>query len=66
MISFSDRMFPTKAVRIWREGNNASHISLVQHYYEEAGRYSRIEIEYYVDEHATWYRRGYDPIGTRA
>lgn len=70
IISFSDRMFPTKAVRIWREGDDASHIRLVQHYYEHAGGYSRIEVEYYVDDHATWYRRGHDPlfavIGTRA
>ena len=70
IISFSDRMFPTKAVRIWYEGDNESHIALVQRYYELAGGYSRIEVERYVDEHATWYRRGHDPlfavIGTRA
>ena len=70
IITFSDRMFPTKAVRIWYEGDNESHIALVQRYYQLAGGYARIEVERYVDEHTTWYRRGYDPlfavIGTRA
>ena len=27
IVSFSNRMFPTKAVRLWREGNDLQHIS---------------------------------------
>jgi ubiquinone/menaquinone biosynthesis C-methylase UbiE len=70
LVSFSDRMFPTKAVRIWYEGNNDSHITLVQKYYELAGGFSKIEVEQHVDAQASWFRRGHDPlfvvIGTRA
>lgn len=70
LVSFSDRMFPTKAVRIWYEGNNESHIALVQRYYELANGFSKVEVERHVDEQASWFRRGHDPlfvvIGTRA
>ena len=70
LVSFSDRMFPTKAVRIWYEGDNDSHIALVQRYYELAGGFSTIEVERHVDAEASWFRRGHDPlfvvIGTRA
>lgn len=70
LVNFSDRMFPTKAVRIWYEGDNDSHIALVQNYYELAGGFSNIEVERHVDAQASWFRRGHDPlfvvIGTRA
>ncbi len=70
LVSFSDRMFPTKAVRIWYEGDNESHIALVQRYYELAGGFAKVEVERHVDEQASWFRRGHDPlfvvIGTRA
>ncbi|GAC1389189.1 MAG: hypothetical protein NVS4B11_01000 [Ktedonobacteraceae bacterium] len=59
-----------KAVRIWYEGDNERHIALVQRYYELAGGFSRIEVARYIDEQASWFRRGHDPlfvvIGTRA
>ncbi len=70
LVNFSDRMFPTKAVRIWYEGNNESHIALVQRYYELAGGYANVEVEQHVDTQASWLRRGHDPlfviIGTKA
>ena len=70
LVSFSDRMFPTKAVRIWYEGDNESHIALVQKYYELAGGFSQVKVERHVDAQASWFRRGHDPlfvvIGTRA
>ena len=70
LVSFSDRMFPTKAVRIWHEGDNESHIALVQRYYELAGSFAHIEVERHVDKQASWFRRGHDPlfvvIGTKA
>lgn len=70
LVNFSDRMFPTKAVRIWYEGDNESHIALVQHYYELAGGFANIEVERHVDKQASWLRRGHDPlfvvIGTKA
>jgi len=69
LVNFSDRMFPTKAVRIWHEGDNESHIALVQRYYELAGGFAKIEVERHVDTQASWLRRGHDPlfvvIGTR-
>ena len=69
LVNFSDRMFPTKAVRIWYEGDNESHIALVQRYYELAGGFTKVEVERHVDSQASWFRRGHDPlfviIGTR-
>ena len=70
LVNFSDRMFPTKAVRIWYEGDNESHIALVQRYYELAGGFAQIEVERHVDRQASWLHRGHDPLfvvmGTKA
>ncbi len=70
LVSFSDRMFPTKAVRIWYEGDNESHIELVQKYYQLAGGFSSVTVERHIDEQSSWFRRGHDPlfvvIGKRA
>jgi len=70
LVHFSDRMFPTKAVHIWYEGNNESHIALVQRYYELAGGFATIEVERHIDKQASWLHRGHDPlfavIGTKA
>lgn len=70
IITFSNRMFPTKAVRIWYNGNDESHIQLVQQYYKLAGGYSKIEVERHEDKTTlSWFNRGHDPlfavIGTR-
>jgi hypothetical protein len=42
IVSFSNRCFPTKAVRVWRESNDAAHVELVTRYMEASG-YSDIE-----------------------
>ena len=42
VISFSNRCFPTKAVRAWLEGDNAAHMQLVQSWLEEAGNWTEI------------------------
>ena len=42
VISFSNRCFPTKAVRAWLEGDNAAHMQLVQSWLEEAGNWTGI------------------------
>lgn len=42
VISFSNRCFPTKAVRTWLEGDNAAHMQLVQSWLEEAGNWTGI------------------------
>lgn len=39
-VVFSNRMFPTKAVRAWRERDDDGHIALVSRYFAEAGQYS--------------------------
>lgn len=42
VISFSNRCFPTKAVRIWRTLDDAGHAQLVERYLQAAG-WGRIE-----------------------
>ncbi|GAC1371111.1 MAG: hypothetical protein NVSMB32_15370 [Actinomycetota bacterium] len=37
VISYSNRCFPTKAVLIWRQGNDEDHRLLVRAYLEAAG-----------------------------
>jgi SAM-dependent methyltransferase len=41
---FSNRMFPTKAVAVWRSLNDAGHGQLVQTYYREASCFTGIEL----------------------
>ena len=42
IVSFSNRMFPTKAVRIWRMGSDRQHIELVESYMRLAGNFQDI------------------------
>ena len=42
--SFSNRMFPTKAVQIWRELDEARRVSLVQQYFAEAGNFEPSQV----------------------
>ena len=37
IVSFSNRCFPTKAVAIWHQLDNANHTKLVEHYFNESG-----------------------------
>ncbi len=37
IVSFSNRMFYQKAIQAWREGSEASRVSLVEHYFEASG-----------------------------
>ncbi len=39
IVSFSNRMFPTKAVQIWRELNEGDRVALVQQYFAESGAF---------------------------
>jgi SAM-dependent methyltransferase len=41
---FSNRMFPEKAVKIWREASEEERILLVENYYKEAGAFDRTEL----------------------
>ena len=42
IITFSNRMFPTKAVRIWRYSADRGHLDLVAAYLEEAGDFVNV------------------------
>jgi SAM-dependent methyltransferase len=42
IVIFSNRLFPTKAVYIWRVTSDAEHAELVQHYFHLAGGYAEI------------------------
>ena len=42
IVIFSNRLFPTKAVYIWRVTADAEHAELVQHYFRLAGGYAEI------------------------
>ena len=42
VVTFSNRMFPTKAVRIWRESTDRGRIGLVNSYFEAAGNFQEI------------------------
>jgi SAM-dependent methyltransferase len=43
VVTFSNRCFPTKAVRIWRMLDDAGHVRLVERYLQVAGGWSRVE-----------------------
>ena len=42
IVIFSNRLFPTKAVYIWRVTSDTEHAKLVQHYFHLAGGYAEI------------------------
>ena len=42
IVSFSNRCFPTKAVRVWRATNDEDHIELVASYIRHAGGFSGV------------------------
>lgn len=69
IVIFSDRMFPTKAVRVWREGDDEDHIALVQEYHRLAGGFRNVQTERYPGGSSSWFRSAQDPlyavIGTR-
>ncbi len=62
IIVFSDRMFPTKAVRVWREGDDEEHIALVQEYHRLSGGFMNVQTERYPGGSSSWFRSGLDPL----
>jgi hypothetical protein len=44
-VIFSNRMFPTKAVAIWRAMSDGQHIKLVNSYFHYAGNYVALEAQ---------------------
>jgi len=45
IVSYSNRLFPTKAVMIWKMLNAADHGRLVAHYFESSGHFDSSEIK---------------------
>lgn len=45
VVIFSNRMFPTKAVAIWRALSDAQHLELVETYFRRAGGFVAIEAQ---------------------
>ena len=43
IVTFSNRMFPTKAVRLWRGTSDQGHLDLVHSYLEYAGEFEDIK-----------------------
>jgi SAM-dependent methyltransferase len=43
VITFSNRCFPTKAVAVWHELDDAGHVGLVRRYLERSGAFTDIE-----------------------
>lgn len=44
IVTFSNRCFPTKAVRVWTETNDQQHMQLVQSYFEDAACFEDIRV----------------------
>lgn len=43
-VSFSNRMFPTKAVAVWRAGSSADHAKIIGWYFNNAGGWETPEV----------------------
>ena len=68
VITFSDRLFPTKAIRGWLETDDEGHIGIVRRYFELSGRFGATEAELRTDPraggdplYAVWARRRWCP-----
>ncbi len=65
VVTFSNRCFPTKAVRVWQARDDEGHMELVRRYFAAGGHW--IDVEVRVPRRAAW---GQDPlyavIGRRA
>jgi SAM-dependent methyltransferase len=49
IVSFSNRMFPTKAVNVWRELPEQQRVELVKYYFEKAGGFETPEVFELID-----------------
>src|SRR5262245_39932051 len=48
VVVFSNRMFPTKAVAIWRMLNDQQHADLIAAYFQQAGKFVDMEAHEYT------------------
>jgi SAM-dependent methyltransferase len=44
IVTFSNRMFPTKAVALWHGGNHDQRVTVVTRYFAESGAFDKIEL----------------------
>jgi len=44
VISFSNRMFPTKAVEVWRNGSDEEHVQLVSSYLTQTAHFTNLRV----------------------
>ena len=56
-VSFSNRMFPTKAILAWRMSSNEDHCNLVKKYFKMTDMYGDVKVERLVEENIH-----YDPL----
>jgi SAM-dependent methyltransferase len=59
IVTFSNRMFPTKAVAIWRAATDHQHLEIVRRYFELSSAFDRIET---VDQRSVDHDEVGDPI----
>lgn len=63
IVSFSNRMFPTKAVAIWRENSDAGHVALVQQYFQASAMFDAPELFQGADSKGSnWFFNAKDPV----
>jgi SAM-dependent methyltransferase len=43
IVTFSNRMFPTKAVALWQGANNEQRVAIVRSYFAQSGSFEKIE-----------------------
>ena len=56
-VSFSNRMFPTKAILAWRMSSNEDHCNLVSQYFKKTEMFAEVKVERLVEENGY-----YDPL----
>ena len=56
-VSFSNRMFPTKAILAWRMSSNQDHCNLVSQYLMKTEMFAEVKVEKLVEENGY-----YDPL----
>ena len=56
-VSFSNRMFPTKAILAWRMSSNEDHFNLVSQYFKKTEKFDELKVEKLVEENGY-----YDPL----
>ncbi|MBA3823869.1 MAG: methyltransferase domain-containing protein [Ktedonobacterales bacterium] len=61
-VAFSNRMFPTKAIRAWRERDDEGHIDLVTGYFAAAGGFDAPQVIRHAGVAARWWGGGSDPL----